>query len=96
MAFAESGQVDAVICLGSVIRGETSHYDFVAGGAATGIQQVQLETGVPTMFGVLTTEDLDQALARSEGEGGHNVGAECAAGAVEMVALLRAIQGKMP
>ena len=64
---AASGGVDAVICLGAVIRGETTHYDFVAGECASGIQQAQLATGVPIVFGVLTAENLDQALARSEG-----------------------------
>jgi 6,7-dimethyl-8-ribityllumazine synthase len=81
--------VDAVICLGAVIRGETSHYDFVAGQCARGIQDVQLETGVPVMFGVLTTENDDQAFDRSQGPGGHNVGEECAHTAVEMVTLAR-------
>lgn len=86
---AESARVDAVICLGAVIRGETSHYDFVAGECARGIQDVQLSTGVPVLFGVLTTEDLPQAEARSAGPGGHNVGEECAQTAVEMVTLTR-------
>lgn len=84
---AASGQVDAVICLGSVIRGETSHYELVAGEAASGIQEVQLTTGVPVAFGILTTEDEEQALARSEGEGGHNVGEDAAVVAVEMARL---------
>lgn len=84
---ATSGHVDAVICIGAVIRGETSHYDIVAGECASGVQQVQLTTGVPVAFGVLTTEDEAQALARSEGPGGHNVGEECAAVAVEMARL---------
>ncbi len=84
---ATSGRVDAVICLGSVIRGETSHYDLVAGEAAAGIQAVQLQTGVPVAFGILTTEDEAQALARSEGEGGHNVGTDAAVVAVEMARL---------
>ncbi|HKY14020.1 MAG TPA: 6,7-dimethyl-8-ribityllumazine synthase [Microthrixaceae bacterium] len=88
-AMAMSERVDAVICLGAVIRGETSHYDFVAGECARGIQDTQLELGVPVIFGVLTTENDDQALARSEGPGGHNVGEECAQTAVEMVALTR-------
>ena len=88
-AIAVSGRVDAVICLGSVIRGETSHYDFVAGQCAQGVQQVGLETGVPVAFGVLTTEDLPQAEARSAGPGEHNVGEECAYTAVEMVSLAR-------
>jgi 6,7-dimethyl-8-ribityllumazine synthase len=84
---AESGRVDAVICLGSVIRGETTHYELVSGESAAGIQQVQLSTGVPVAFGVLTTEDQEQALARSEGPGGHNVGEESAFVAVEMARL---------
>jgi 6,7-dimethyl-8-ribityllumazine synthase len=65
---AESGRYAAVVCLGAVIRGETSHYDYVCGEAARGIQDVQLETGVPCSFGVLTVDDLDQALARSGGD----------------------------
>jgi 6,7-dimethyl-8-ribityllumazine synthase len=84
---ASSGQVDAVICLGCVIRGETTHYELVAGEAAAGIQQVQLTTGVPVAFGTLTTEDEAQALARSEGPGGHNVGEDAAIVAVEMARL---------
>ena len=69
--------IDAVICLGAVIRGETSHYDFVAGECAAGIQRVQLEMALPVVFGVLTTENLDQALARAGGEVG-NKGTEAA------------------
>ena len=84
---AESGTVDAVVCIGSVIRGETSHYELVAGECAAGVQQVQLSAGVPVAFGVLTTEDEAQALARSEGSGGHNVGEEAALVAVEMARL---------
>lgn len=84
---AASGRFDAVICLGCVIRGETSHYDLVAGEAAAGIQQVQLTTGVPVAFGMLATEDEAQALARSEGAGGHNVGEDAAVVAVEMARL---------
>ncbi|HEX4869030.1 MAG TPA: 6,7-dimethyl-8-ribityllumazine synthase [Acidimicrobiales bacterium] len=84
---ATSGRVDAVICLGCVIRGETSHYDLVAGEAAAGIQQVQLTTGIPVAFGILTTEDEAQALARSEPAGGHNVGQDAAVVAVEMARL---------
>jgi 6,7-dimethyl-8-ribityllumazine synthase len=83
-ALATSGRVDAVVCIGAVIRGETTHYDIVAGECARGVQDVQLTTGVPVAFGVLTTEDEGQALARSEGAGGHNVGEEAAAVAVEM------------
>jgi 6,7-dimethyl-8-ribityllumazine synthase len=84
---ATSGEVDAVVCIGAVIRGETSHYDLVAGECASGVQQVQLSTGVPIAFGVLTTEDETQAMARSEGAGGHNVGEEAAWVAVEMARL---------
>ena len=85
---AESGELDAVICLGAVIRGDTPHFDFVAGECASGITRVGLDTGVPIAFGVLTTDDLDQALARAGGSEG-NKGAEAAATAVEMVDLLR-------
>jgi 6,7-dimethyl-8-ribityllumazine synthase len=81
---AGSGQVDAVIALGCAIRGETAHFDLVAGECARGVQDAQLATGVPIAFGVLATEDLDQALARSEGPGGHNVGEESAVAAIEM------------
>jgi 6,7-dimethyl-8-ribityllumazine synthase len=89
-AQARALDVDAVICLGCVIRGETAHFEHVAGQAAAGIMRVGLDTGKPVMFGVLTTEDLDQALARSVPEpGAHNVGYECAEGAVEMAGLLR-------
>ena len=87
---ASSGHVDAVVCLGCVIRGETSHYELVAGESAAGIQHVQLRTGVPVAFGVLTTEDEEQALARSEGPGGHNVGEDAAMVAVEMARLAAA------
>jgi 6,7-dimethyl-8-ribityllumazine synthase len=86
---AESGEVDAVVCIGAVIRGETTHYDLVARECARGIQHVQLGTGVPVAFGVLTTEDEAQALARSEGPGGHNVGEEAALVAVEMAMHVR-------
>jgi 6,7-dimethyl-8-ribityllumazine synthase len=89
---AVSGNVDAVVCIGCVIRGDTAHFDFVAGQCAQGIQQVGLETGFPVIFGVLTTEDLDQALCRSEDAGGHNVGEESARTAVEMVNLLASIR----
>jgi 6,7-dimethyl-8-ribityllumazine synthase len=94
-AHAESGRFDAVITLGAVIRGETTHYEIVSNGAARGVQEASLATGVPILFGVLTVEDLAQAEARSEGAGGHNVGEECGLGAVEMVGLLRAVREKM-
>src|SRR6266536_2283577 len=84
----ESGEQDAVVCLGAVIRGDTPHFEYVAGECAAGISRVALDTGVPIAFGVLTTDDLDQALARAGGSEG-NKGAEAAATAVEMVDLLR-------
>jgi 6,7-dimethyl-8-ribityllumazine synthase len=85
---AESGELDAVICVGAVIRGDTPHFDYVAGECAAGVSRVGLDTGIPVSFGVLTTDDLDQALARAGGAEG-NKGAEAAATAVEMVDLLR-------
>jgi 6,7-dimethyl-8-ribityllumazine synthase len=88
MTMATTGRFDAVVCLGAVIRGETSHYDFVAGECAAGIQRVQLDTRLPVAFGVLTTENLDQALARAGGAAG-NKGTEAAATAIEMANLLR-------
>jgi 6,7-dimethyl-8-ribityllumazine synthase len=87
-AFANAGKVDMVLCLGAVIRGDTGHYDFVAGECASGIQRVQLDTGIPVVFGVLTTETLDQALERSEPDE-TNKGREAALTGVEMVRLLR-------
>jgi 6,7-dimethyl-8-ribityllumazine synthase len=87
-AFAHAGKVDAVLCLGAVIRGDTGHYDFVAGECASGIQQVQLATGVPVVFGVLTTNTLEQALERSEPDE-TNKGREAALTGIEMVRLLR-------
>lgn len=90
-AFAPS--VDAVVCLGAVIRGDTGHYDFVAGQCAAGIQQVQLATGRPVVFGVLTTDTVDQALERSRLDASAleegNKGWEAAVTAVEMHRLLR-------
>lgn len=93
-AFAESGTVDAVVCLGCVIRGDTTHYEIVSGECAVGIQQAQLATGVPVIFGALTTENLEQALVRSQGAGAHNVGEDSARTAVEMVGLLRSIRAR--
>ncbi len=89
--WASSGRVDAVICLGCVIRGETTHYESVAGECAAGIQRAQLDTGVPIAFSALTVENLDQALARSEGPGGHNVGHDGARVAVEMARLVQRV-----
>ena len=85
---AQSGRVDALIAIGAVIRGETTHYELVSEECARGLQDVQLATGVPIGFGVLATENLDQARARSEPAGGHNVGADAAAVAVEMARLV--------
>jgi len=87
LAMAESGQVDAVVCIGVVIRGGTTHYELVSEGAAEGIQQVQLATAIPVTFGLLTVENEEQSIARSEGAGGHNVGEEAAQAAVEMARL---------
>jgi 6,7-dimethyl-8-ribityllumazine synthase len=84
---ARSGQFDAVVCLGAVIRGETAHFDHVAGQAARGIQDATLETGVPCVFGVLTTDTLDQALDRAGGDHG-NKGWDSAVAAMEMAELL--------
>ncbi len=81
---AASGQVDAIVTIGCVIRGETTHYELVSEGAASGVQRVQLDTGVPVAFGLVTVETREQAMARSEGPGGHNVGEAAAAVAVEM------------
>ena len=87
---AASGRYDAVICLGAVIRGSTSHYEYVCAEVSKGIAAVQLETGVPVMFGVLTTENIEQAIERAGSKAG-NKGAECAEGALELVNLIREI-----
>src|SRR5580658_9155292 len=87
-AFAGAGKFDAVLCFGAVIRGATGHYDFVAGECAAGIQRVQLDTGVPVVFGVLTTDTLEQALERSEPDD-TNKGRDAAHTGIEMVRLLR-------
>ena len=87
---AKSGKYDAVICLGAVIRGDTTHYDYVCNEVSKGIATVSLESGIPVMFGVLTTENIEQASARAGSKGG-NKGYDCALGAVEMVNLLRTI-----
>ena len=88
-ALAKSGRYQAIICLGAVIRGETSHYDFVAGQAARGISSVALETGVPAIFGVLTTENVEQALDRAGGKV-RDMGANTAAVAIETARLIEA------
>lgn len=91
--FAATGRWDAVVALGCVIRGDTAHFDYVAGQCAEGLARAGLDTGVPCVFAVLTTEDLDQALARSEDLGGHNIGEEGARTAVEMARLLADVRG---
>src|SRR5437773_3935702 len=84
---------DAIICLGAVIRGETAHADYVAGGAAKGLAQLAAETGVPMAFGVLTCNTLEQAIDRAGAKGG-NKGFDAAMTAVEMADLLRQLRGK--
>ncbi len=85
---AESGKYDAVIALGAVIRGATSHYDYVCSEVSKGIAQVSMNAGVPVMFGVLTTDTIEQAVERAGTKAG-NKGFECAQGAIEMVNLIR-------
>ena len=87
---ANSGKYDAIICVGAVIRGQTSHYDYVCNEVSKGIAQVGLVTGVPVMFGVVTTENIEQAIARAGSKGG-NKGYDCALSAIEMVNLLAQI-----
>ena len=89
---AESGRIDAVICLGCLIKGDTMHFEYIADAATRGISQVGLETGVPVAFGVLTTLTDEQAEVRAT-PGAGNKGREAAAAAVEMATLLRAIDG---
>lgn len=90
---AQSGSVDMVVCLGVVVRGDTPHFDFVAGEASKGVGAVGLSTRVPTSFGVVTTETMEQAIDRAGGKHG-NKGAEAALAAIEMVALLRALRAE--
>jgi len=87
LRLARSGQFDAVLCLGAVVRGETAHFEHVAGEAARGIQAATLETGVPCIFGVLTTDTLEQALDRAGGAHG-NKGWDGAVAAMEMAGLM--------
>ena len=87
---AQTGKVDAIICLGTVIKGDTPHFDYVCGEAARGIQDAQLATGVPVMFGVLTVNTEQQAIDRS-GPGIDNKGDEAAVGAVEMALLVKCL-----
>ncbi len=92
-ALAECGKYDAVVCLGCVMRGDTTHHEHIGGEAAKGIAQVTLETGVPIGFGVLTTDNLEQSIERAGSKAG-NKGADAALGALEMVTLLKEIGGK--
>ena len=85
---AKSGKYDAVICLGAVIRGATDHYSYVCSEVSKGVASVSLETGVPVLFGVLTTDNIEQAIERSGTKAG-NKGYDCALSAVEMVNLMR-------
>ena len=88
---AQTGRYDSVICLGAVIRGETDHYDMVAGQSSGGIASVGLETGVPTIFGVLTADNMDQAINRAGGKSG-NIGSNAAVAAIETARLIQAIK----
>ena len=88
---AKSGKYDAVICLGAVIRGSTTHYDYVCNEVSKGISQVSLASGIPVMFGVLTTENIEQAIERAGTKAG-NKGFDCAVGAIEMINLIRTIE----
>lgn len=88
---AKSGKYDAVICLGAVIRGSTTHYDYVCSEVSKGIANVSLASDIPVLFGVLTTENIEQAIERSGSKAG-NKGSECAEGAVEMVNLIRSLE----
>ena len=87
---AKSGKYDAVIALGAVIRGSTSHYDYVCSEVSKGVASVALSSDVPVMFGVLTTDTIEQAIERAGTKAG-NKGSECAQGAIEMVNLIRAL-----
>jgi len=92
-ALLEQERHDAIICLGAVIRGETPHFDYVAGEAAKGLAQTSLASGVPVAFGVLTTNTLDQAIDRAGAKGG-NKGFEAAMTAIEMANLLRELRAQ--
>ncbi len=84
---------DAIVALGAVVRGDTPHFEYVAGGAADGLQQLSLQTGVPITFGVLTTDDLQQAMDRAGGKSG-NKGSEAAEAAIELANLLKLLKGR--
>jgi 6,7-dimethyl-8-ribityllumazine synthase len=91
---AESGRYVAVVCLGAVIRGETDHYDYVCGESARGIQQVQLDTGIPVGFGVLTVDNMEQALARVAGGSKRDSGAHAVAAALASLAVKQELVGR--
>ena len=91
-ALAETRRYDSIICLGAVIRGETTHFGLVAGHASNGIGRVSLDTGVPVMLGVVTADNMDQAINRAGGKSG-NLGYSAAVGAIEMGWLMRAMKG---
>ena len=91
---ARSGRYDAVVCLGAVIRGETDHYDYVCGAAARGIQEVQLVTGVPCGFGVLTVDTMEQALARVAGGSHRDTGRHAAQAALGSLEVRRQLEGR--
>jgi len=88
---AKSKKYDAVICLGTVIRGATSHYDYVCNEVSKGVAQVGLQAGVPVMFGILTTENIEQAIERAGTKAG-NKGYDCAVSAIEMINLIKEIE----
>ena len=88
--FAESGAVDAVVCIGAVIRGETAHFEYVAGECAAGVTRASLDTGIPIAFGVLTVDSIEQAIERAGTKAG-NKGWDAACSAIEMVSLGRAL-----
>jgi len=88
---AKSGKYDVIICLGAVIRGSTSHYDYVCSEVSKGVANVSLNSDIPVMFGVLTTDTIEQAIERAGTKAG-NKGFECAEGAIEMVNLIRSIE----
>lgn len=88
---AKSNKYDAIICLGAVIRGNTTHYDYVCSEVSKGIAHVSLNSGIPVMFGVVTTENIEQAIERAGTKAG-NKGFDCAVGAIEMVNLIREIE----
>ena len=90
-ALAASGRYDAIVTLGAIIRGATAHFEYVAGPCATGVAAVQLDTGVPISFGVLTVDSIEQAIERAGTKAG-NKGEEAAASAIEMATLLRDIR----